>query len=95
LKPKLRPVNGGPLVVGPVAKGDVEIAVITIPFIFLEPGADFVSPLPKELQHYVIYTASVSAATKQLDAARALIAHLTTSAAAATIRSKGLQPGRS
>jgi hypothetical protein len=28
-QPKLRPVAGGPLVVGPVARGEVELAVIT------------------------------------------------------------------
>lgn len=63
VKSKLRPVEGGPLVVGPVARGDVEIAVISIPFIFLEPGAEFAGPLPKELQQQVIYTATISAVT--------------------------------
>jgi molybdate transport system substrate-binding protein len=92
LKPKLRPVEGGNRVVGPVAKGEVEIAVITLPFIFLDPGAELAGPLPKELQHPVIYTASMSAATKQPDAAKAFIKHLTTPAAAAVIKSKGLQP---
>jgi molybdate transport system substrate-binding protein len=77
-----------------VAKGEVEIAVITIPFIFLEPGAELAGPLPKELQHYVVYTASISAATEHSDAAKALLAHLTTPMAAAVIRSKGLVPGR-
>lgn len=94
MKPKLRPVDGGPLVVGPVAKGEVELAVITIPFIFLEPGAELVGPLPKELQHYVIYTASISSAAKQPDAAKALIKYLTTPAAASVIKSKGLEPAK-
>lgn len=31
IKAKLRPVAGGPLVMGPVAKGDVELGIITIP----------------------------------------------------------------
>ena len=92
LKPKLRPVDGGNHVVGPVAKGEVEIAVITIPFIFLDPGAELAGPLPKELQHPVIYTASLSSVAKQPDAAKAFIKHLTTPAAAVVIKSKGLQP---
>ena len=33
VKSKLRPMEGGPLVVGPVARGEPEIAVITTPFI--------------------------------------------------------------
>ena len=94
LKPKLRPVDGGNHVVGPVAKGEVEIAVITIPFIFLDSGAELAGPLPKELQHPVIYTASISSAAKQPDAAKALIKHLTTPAAAAVIKSKGLEPAK-
>ena len=94
LKPKLRPVDGGNHVVGPVAKGEVEIAVITIPFIFLDPGAELAGPLPKELQHPVIYTASLSSAAKQPDAAKAFIKHLTTPAAAAVIKSKGLEPAK-
>ena len=92
LKPKLKPVDGGNHVVGPVAKGEVEIAVITIPFIFLDPGAELAGPLPRELQHPVIYTATISSASKEPDAAKAFIRHLTTPAAAAVIKSKGLQP---
>jgi molybdate transport system substrate-binding protein len=93
LKP-LRPVDGGNHVVAPVANGEVEIAVITIPFIFLDCGAELAGPLPKELQHPVIYTASISSAAKQADAAKALIKHLTTPAAAAVIKSKGLEPAK-
>ena len=92
MQPKLRPVAGGPLVVGPVARGEVELAVITTPYIVLEPGADLVGPLPDELQQYVVYTAAVSATTQQPDAARALIRHLTSAAAAAVIKSQGLDP---
>ena len=92
MQPKLRPMAGGPLVVGPVARGEVELAVITIPFILVDPGAELVGPLPQELQQYVVYTAGVSAAAKQPDAARALIRHLTSAAAASVIKSNGLEP---
>jgi molybdate transport system substrate-binding protein len=92
MKPKLRPVPGGPLVVGPVAKGEVEIAVITIPYIVAEPGVELVGPLPAKLQQYVIYTAGVGGAAKQPDAAKALVKYLTTPAAASLIKSKGLDP---
>lgn len=92
MQPKLRPVPGGPLVMGPVAKGGVEIGIIPIPFIVLEPGADLVGPLPAELQEYVVYAAGISAAAKNPEAARALIGHITSSAAAPVIRSQGLDP---
>ncbi len=92
VKSKLRPMEGGPLVVGPVARGEAEIAVITIPFIALEPGAELAGPLPNELQHIVVYTASISSAAKQPDAAEAFIKSLTTTSAASVIKSKGLDP---
>jgi molybdate transport system substrate-binding protein len=92
VKPKLRPVPGGPLVVGPVAKGEVEIAIISIPYIVDEPGADLVGPVPAELQQYTVYTAGVGAGSSQPDAGKALIKYLTTPAAASVIRSKGLDP---
>ena len=46
----------------------------------------------EELQQYVVYMAGVSAATKEPDAARALVRHLTLPAAASVLRSQGLDP---
>lgn len=92
MKPKLRPVPGGPLVVGPVARGEVELAVISIPYVILEPGAELVGPMPDELQEYVVYTAGVSATAKDAGAAGALVRHFTSPAAAAVLRSQGLDP---
>jgi molybdate transport system substrate-binding protein len=92
MKPKLRPVPGGPLVVGPVARGDVELAVISIPFVMLEPGAELVGPMPDELQEYVVYTAGVSATAKDAGAAGALLRYIKSPAAAVVLRSQGLDP---
>jgi molybdate transport system substrate-binding protein len=92
MKPKLRPVPGGPLVVGPVARGEVELAVISIPFVFLEPGAELVGPLPGELQEYVVYTAGVSATAGDVGAAGAFVRHLRSPDAAMVLRSQGLDP---
>jgi molybdate transport system substrate-binding protein len=92
VKAKLRPMEGGPLVVGPVVRGEAEIAVITTPFIAMEPGADLVGPLPDELQQLIVYTAAIGNAAKEPDAARALIKHLTTPEAAKLLKSNGLDP---
>ena len=89
--PKLKPL-GSSAVVPAVAKGEVELAVISPPAILAEPGAELVGILPKELQHYVVYTAGVSAAAKEADAAKALLKHLTTPAAMSVMKSKGLEP---
>jgi len=88
---RFKPIGAG-AVVATVAKGEVEMAVISIPVILAEPGAELVGLLPKELQHYVVYTAGVSAAAKQPDAAKALLKHLTTPAAISVMKSKGLEP---
>ena len=92
MQPKLRPVPGGPLVVGPVARGEVELAVITTPYIVLEPGADLVGPLPDELQQYVVYTGGVAASSKEMAGAKALLAYLAAPRAAAVLKSQGLDP---
>jgi molybdate transport system substrate-binding protein len=92
VQPKLRPVPGGPLVMGPVSKGDVELGIITIPFIVLDREADLVGPLPDELQDYVVYAGGISSSTKVREAAEALVRHIASPAAASAHRSQGLDP---
>jgi molybdate transport system substrate-binding protein len=70
----------------------VEIGIITVPFIVLEPGADLVGALPDELQDYVTYAAGISAATKSSDAASALIKYVTSPAASPGFKAQGLDP---
>jgi molybdate transport system substrate-binding protein len=91
MNPKLKPLPSS-AVVPAVANGEVELAVISPPAILAEPGAELVGILPKELQNYVVYTAGVSAAAKEADAAKALIKYLTTPAAMLVMKSKGLEP---
>lgn len=92
MKTKLRPIPGGPLVVGPVARGEVEFAVISKQFILSEPGAELVGPLPADIQHSTVYTAGLSAASSQLVAAAALLRHVVSPAAAPAIASTGVDP---
>ena len=92
MQPKLRPQPGGPFVVGPVVRGEVELAIITTPYIVIEPGAELVGLLPDELQQYVVYTGGISAATAQAEAAKALLKHLTSPSAASVMKSNGLEP---
>ena len=90
-KPKLRPMSAG-AVVQPVAKGEVEIAVASVPTVLREPGAELVGRLPPELQHYVVYTGGVGAAAKDAQAAKALVEFLSAPAAMSVMNSKGLEP---
>jgi molybdate transport system substrate-binding protein len=91
MTPKLKPLASS-AVVPSVAKGEVELAVISPPAILAEPGVELVGLLPKALQKYIVYTAGVSAASREADAAKAPLNFLTTPAAMSVMKSKGLEP---
>jgi molybdate transport system substrate-binding protein len=74
-----------------VAKGDAELGVFLIN-VLMAPGVDVVGPFPKEVQQELEYKAAVARDSKQPEAAKAFIAFLTTPAAAAVIKSKGMEP---
>jgi molybdate transport system substrate-binding protein len=73
IKPKLKPMEAGSLVVGPVAKGEVEIGIVSIPFIVAEPGAELAGPLPRDLQDYVHYSSGIGHVAQEANAANALV----------------------
>jgi molybdate transport system substrate-binding protein len=74
-----------------VARGEAEIGIAVINFV---PGADFVGPLPAELQTYLQFVVGVGTSAKETEAAKALVKFLTSDAAAAVIKAKGMEPGR-
>src|SRR5262245_14233899 len=92
---KARLARGGTedMVSAIVARGDAEIGLQQISEIMSVPGAELVGPLPDELQTVTIYTAGVPGTAKEIAGARALISFLTTPAAAAVYKTKGLDPG--
>ena len=89
IKPKLRP---GADTQAAVARGEVEMTVTGIVPILRSPGVDLAGPLPPELQSYSTFFAGVSAATKEKDAATALLTFLTTPAATAVFKQRGVEP---
>ena len=66
----------GGAAVTPVARGEIEMTVTTIPGILEEPGAELVGPLPDELQSWLVYTAAVASGAKEPDTSGAWIAFL-------------------
>ena len=56
------------------------------------PGIQPVGLIPAELQDYVVFTAGVGGASKQPEAANALIKFLTAPEAALVIKAKGMEP---
>jgi molybdate transport system substrate-binding protein len=91
---KARFARGGPdgMVSALVAAGEAEIGLQQISEILSVDGVDLVGPLPEALQTETVYSAGILATAEQPDAARSLIGFLHTSAAAAVLRARGLEP---
>jgi len=76
-----------------VVKDDVEVGLGPISEILASPAAELVGPFPSDLQWYLVLTAGVSTASKNADAAKALIKFLTAPGAVPVLKAKGMEPG--
>jgi molybdate transport system substrate-binding protein len=90
VKPKLRPLPSGGAV-EPVAKGEIDIAVITLANIVEVPGVEVAGLLPRDMQHYTVYTAGVAAGSKNAEAARAFVALLMAPETTPSIEAAGME----
>ena len=90
IKPKAVLVPGG-LVAQRLLTGEVDIAIHQISEILAVPGAQLVGPIPAEIQNYTVYAGALSAAPRDADAARALLAALKSEAAREVMKSRGLE----
>ena len=90
IKAKAVLVPGG-LVAQRVVDGQADIAIHQISEILAVPGATLVGPIPAEIQNYTVYAGGVSAAGADPAAARALLDMLAGPAAAAVLKSKGME----
>jgi molybdate transport system substrate-binding protein len=88
IKAKTRLVKSGTEVAETVAKGAAEIGIGVASDVAIIPGLD-AFPLPTGAQSYSVYVAGVSAGSKQVDAAKALIAFLTSPAAKQALTANG------
>jgi molybdate transport system substrate-binding protein len=90
LKPKVKLLDGP--AGEAVAKGEVELGLTQISEL-LPYAADQAAPLPADIQTYTTFSAGVASASKDADAAKALIKFLSAPAAAPVIKAKGMEPG--
>ena len=90
IKPKAVLVPGG-LVAQRLVNDQADIAIHQISEILAVPGAVLVGPIPVEIQNYTVYSGALSANTKSVDAARALLAALRSDSAREIMNRKGLE----
>jgi molybdate transport system substrate-binding protein len=77
-----------------IASGEAELGIHQISEIVPVKGVTLVGPLPKEIQNTTVYAAGLSASTKEKDAGKELIDYLSGAAAAAVLKSKGMDQAK-
>ena len=77
-----------------VGSGDAELGLQQVSEVRFIPGTDFVGAIPEEVQYVTTYSAAIVGTSTQADAARRLIAFLSSEAASRVILSKGMEPAQ-
>jgi molybdate transport system substrate-binding protein len=93
MQPKIKRAQGGAGAMVMAANGEVEIG-LTFLSEMETPGIDVVGPLPREISTPTTLVGFVSSHAKDPAAAKALLAYLSSPAAAAVYKKQGMQPGR-
>ena len=90
IRPKLKAYDGDDQSIA-MQKGELDIAVGGTGPIMEMPGTEFLGGLPPTLQSYVKFSIGVSAASREPEAARALVRFLTSPVVAPAFKAKGLE----
>jgi molybdate transport system substrate-binding protein len=90
MRPKLRALEGKDQLIA-LQNGDIDIIASGMGPIMEMPGADFIGGLPPELQSYVKLSIGVGAASKEPEAARALLRFLMSPTLTPGLKAKGVE----
>jgi len=93
IEPKIKRAQGGAAAMTMLARGEVEIG-LTFLSEMGEPGVEPVGPLPREISTPTSLVGFISAHAKAPEAAKALLAYISSPEAAAIYRASGMVPGR-
>jgi molybdate transport system substrate-binding protein len=88
LKSKIKYGSGAEM----VSTGAAEIGITQISEILPAAGVELAGPLPPEVQNYTVFPAAAAAASRQAEAAGALLKFLGSPDAARVMKAKGLEP---
>src|SRR5262249_22532141 len=85
---------GGPagLIGNFLVRKEVELGIQQLPELMAVPGIDIVGTLPFGRETVSVFSAGISTGAKDAAAARAFVAFITSPAAKAVIKAKGMQP---
>ena len=93
IKSKIIQIGPGLPVGEAVARGEGEIGFTQISELMSVKGADYLGPLPADVQFITVFSAGLHAAAPAPDAARALIKFLTAPDTAPVLKRHGMEPG--
>ena len=91
MKPKMRPMAAEDTV-EVVARGEADMVVVVASRIVGVPGVEFIGLIPAEVQTNIGFATGVSSASKEPEAARALVRFLTAPGAEPVLRKTGIEP---
>jgi molybdate transport system substrate-binding protein len=93
MKPKIKLAQGGRGAMELLAKGEVDYGLTFISEIITESGVEVVGPLPRDISTPTFLVGFLSAHTKDIAPAKALLRYLSSPESHAIYRARGMQPG--
>jgi molybdate transport system substrate-binding protein len=78
-----------------VGRGEAEIGLQQVSEVLPVPNVDFIGTIPEAVQYVTTYAAAVVKGSSQIEAAKRLIAFLSSEKAMAAIKKSGMEPSRS